>query len=72
MEKLETPAAPASEDAFLDENELLSRLPISRRTLANWRTEKGFPHIKVGRRVLYSWSNVSAYLLRKERGGQIA
>jgi hypothetical protein len=58
----------ASEDAFLDEKQILARLPISRRTLGNWKT-KGFPHIKIGRRCLYSWSNCQQFLLRQQRGG---
>jgi hypothetical protein len=64
--------APASEkaiQAILDEKQLLAQIPISRRTLGNWKT-KGFPHIKIGRRCLYSWSNVEAYLLRQQRGGE--
>ena len=54
--------------AFLDEKQLLAQIPISRRTLGNWKA-KGFPHIKIGRRCLYSWINVEAYLLRQQRGG---
>jgi hypothetical protein len=60
--------APTSEDAFLDEKQILARIPISRRTLGNWKA-KGFPHIKIGRRCLYSWSNVQSYLIRQQRGG---
>ena len=58
---------PASEEAFLDEKEILRRLPISRRTLSNWKA-KGFPTIKIGRRCLYSWNNVQSFLLRQQRG----
>jgi hypothetical protein len=61
--------APASEDAFLDEKQLLARIPISRRTLGHWKA-KGFPTIKIGRRCLYSWSNVQSYLIRQERGAE--
>jgi hypothetical protein len=61
--------APASGEVnFLDEKQLLTRIPISRRTLGNWKAN-GFPFIKIGRRCLYSWSNVEAYLLRQQRGG---
>ena len=63
--------APASEEAFLDEKLILARLPISRRTLGNWKA-KGFPHIKIGRRCLYSWSNCQQFLLRQQRGGETA
>jgi hypothetical protein len=60
--------APASEEAFLDEKQILARLPISRRTLGNWKS-KGFPYIKIGRRCLYSWANCQQFLLRQQRGG---
>jgi hypothetical protein len=60
--------APASEEAFLDEKQILARLPISRRTLGNWKS-RGFPYIKIGRRCLYSWGNCQQFLLRQQRGG---
>jgi hypothetical protein len=55
--------------AFLDEKQLLTRLPISRRTLGNWKAKGWLPHIKIGRRCLYDWQNVHSALLRRERGG---
>jgi hypothetical protein len=61
--------APPGGGEFLSEAEILTRLPICRRTLATWKA-KGFPHIKIGRRCLYSWSNCQQFLLRQERGGQ--
>ena len=54
---------------FLDEKEMLTRLPISRRTLQNWRQANKIPSIKIGRRVLFCWDNVAAALRRLERGG---
>jgi hypothetical protein len=60
--------APVGEEGFLDEKELLKRIPVSRRTLANWKS-KGFPYIKIGRRCIYSWPNCQAYLLRQQRNG---
>jgi predicted DNA-binding transcriptional regulator AlpA len=54
---------------FLDEKELLRRLPISRRTLWNWRHQKKIPSIAIGRRVLYCWDSVAEALRRLERGG---
>ena len=56
--------------AFLDEKELLKRLPVSRRTIHNWRTSGKIPSIKIGRRILFCWENVSAALRRMERGGE--
>jgi hypothetical protein len=55
--------------AFLDEKQLLARLPISRRTLGNWKIKGWLPHIKIGRRCLYDWDNVHSALLRRQRGG---
>ena len=57
-----------SGEAFLDEKELLKRLPISRRTLGTWKAKGWLPHVKIGRRCLYDWQNVHAALLRRERG----
>jgi hypothetical protein len=57
--------------AFIDQVELLRRLPISRRTLANWRTAGKIPSIVIGRRVLFCWENVSAALRRLEKGGGV-
>jgi hypothetical protein len=57
------------EAVFIDEREMLRRLPISRRTLHTWRTTGKIPSIKIGRRVLFSWNNVAEALGRMERGG---
>jgi hypothetical protein len=54
---------------FLDEKEMLRRLPISRRTLFNWRMSGKIPAIVIGRRVLFCWDNVAEALGRLERGG---
>jgi hypothetical protein len=62
--------APASEETFLDEKQLLARLPISRRTLGNWKSKGILPFIKIGRRCIYDWPNVQAALRRRERGGE--
>jgi predicted site-specific integrase-resolvase len=53
---------------FIDAAEMLRRLPVSRRTLHNWRTSGKIPSIKIGRRILFCWDNVSAALRRLERG----
>jgi predicted DNA-binding transcriptional regulator AlpA len=60
----------SGEDNFLDEKQLLTRLPISRRTLFNWRTTGKIPSIKIGRRVLYHLPSVEAALLRQQRGAE--
>ncbi len=56
--------------AFMDEKELLTKLPISRRTLGNWKAAGVLPYIKIGRRCLYDWASVQGALLRRQRGGQ--
>jgi len=55
--------------AFIDEKELLRRLPVSRRTIHNWRRAGKIPSIVIGRRVLFCWDNVATALRRLERGG---
>ena len=49
---------------------LLAKLPISRRTLGNWKAKGFLPYIKTGRRCLYDWASVQGALLRRQRGGQ--
>ncbi len=55
---------------FIDEKQLLTKLPISRRTLGNWKAKGFLPYIKIGRRCLYDWASVQGALLRRQRGGQ--
>jgi hypothetical protein len=69
----DTPAISAAyADRFIDEAELLRRLPISRRSAQNWRAAGKLPFIRVagGRRVLFHWPSVQAALLRSQRGGE--
>lgn len=58
------------EPGFIDEKQLLVRLPVSRRTLGNWKAKGILPFIKIGRRCLYDWVSVQSALLRRQRGGQ--
>ena len=59
------------EPCFIDEKQLLARLPVSRRTLFNWRTSGKIPCVRLGgRRILFHWPSVEAALLRHQRGGQ--
>jgi hypothetical protein len=60
----------SSETGFIDEKQLLARLPISRGTLGNWKAKGILPYIKIGRRCLYDWASVQDALLRRQRGGQ--
>lgn len=56
--------------AFIDQKELLRRLPVSRRTITNWRRARKIPAIVIGRRVLFCWDSVSQALRRLERGNE--
>ena len=60
----------SNETGFIDEKQLLTKLPISRRTLGNWKAKGFLPYIKIGRRCLYDWASVHDALLRRQRGGQ--
>ncbi|MGO9001245.1 MAG: helix-turn-helix transcriptional regulator [Limisphaerales bacterium] len=58
---------PAGEAGFIDEKQLLARLPVSRRTLFNWRTTGKIPCVRLGgRRILFHWPSVEAALLRHQ------
>src|SRR6266540_4013612 len=59
-----------NEGGFIDEQQLLTKLPFSRRTLGNWKAKGILPYIKIGRRCLYDWASVQDALLRRQRGGQ--
>ena len=62
---------PTGEPGFLDQKQLLVRLPISRRTLFNWRMSGKIPSVRLGGgRILFHWPSVEAALLRHQRGGQ--
>jgi predicted site-specific integrase-resolvase len=68
-ENIHSPAKP-SETTFIDEAELLRRVPVSRRTLYQYRVAGKIPFIRVGgRRVLFHWPSVEAALLRQQQGG---
>ena len=61
---------PAGETDFINENQLLERVPVSRRTLFSWRTSGKIPYVRLGgRRILFHWPSVEATLLRHQRGG---
>jgi predicted site-specific integrase-resolvase len=61
--------APASQDTFLSENEILKRVPVCRKTLFNWVKAGKIPVVKIARRKIYHWGNVQAALLRQQRNG---
>ena len=67
----ESDRAPSSAAGFLNQKQLLARLPISRRTLFNWRMTGKIPCVRLDRRrLLFHWPSVEAALLRHQHGGQ--
>jgi predicted site-specific integrase-resolvase len=64
--------APSSEsvEGFINESEVLKRVPVSRRTWYAWRESGEIPCVRLpgSRRVLYHWPTVQAALLRRQRG----
>jgi predicted site-specific integrase-resolvase len=71
MTETDLEQATPGEAGFIDETELLKRLPVSRRTLFAWRESGTIPCVRPpgGRRVIYHWPSVKAALLRKQNGG---
>lgn len=74
MKRTETIDCPPSDTGgasdFIDQRELLRRLPVSRRTEYDWRRSGKLPFVNLGgRRILYHWPSVQAALLRLQRGG---
>jgi hypothetical protein len=64
-----TQTAPPGHAGFLDQKQLLARLPVSRRTLYNLRLS-GLPYIRLPgtRKILYDWDSVQSFFLRQQRG----
>ncbi|MGP8201953.1 MAG: helix-turn-helix transcriptional regulator [Limisphaerales bacterium] len=61
--------APPREAGFINEKELLVRLPISRRTAFTWVQSGKLPCVKIGRRKIFHWPSCEAALLRMQGGG---
>jgi predicted DNA-binding transcriptional regulator AlpA len=59
--------SPQETAGFLTVNQLLERLPISRRTLYLHRKKGLIPSIQLGDRLLFDWASVRAALLRRQR-----
>ena len=68
------PSAPVSRrelQGFINEKHLLSLIPVSRRTLFEWRERGKIPCVRLpgSRRVLFHFPSVQAALLRLQTGG---
>lgn len=67
IKKNTTDMSPFGAGDFIDQKELMKRIPVSRRTLQTWRMEGRIPSVKAGtRRVLYHWPSVYTVLVRKQ------
>jgi hypothetical protein len=60
--------ATAETPGFINEKELLKRIPVSRRTAFTWVQNGKLPCVKIGRRKIFHWASVEAALLRLQRG----
>ncbi len=69
MRKTLQPSATAETPGFIDEKELLRRIPVSRRTAYAWQQNGQIPFVKLGSRKIFHWASVEAALLRQQRGG---
>jgi hypothetical protein len=56
-------------DEFVGESGILRIIPVSRRTLFSLR-EKGLPHVRLGKRVIFHVPSVREWLLRQQRGAE--
>ena len=74
MSKSIQPTAAPSDSAagFINETELLRRVPVSRRTLFCWREAGKIPSVRLpgSRRIIFHWPSVEAALLRRQREAQ--
>lgn len=57
----------AEAPGFIDEREMLRRLPVSRRTLCVWIANGQIPVVKINRRNLFHWPSVETALLNLQR-----
>jgi hypothetical protein len=60
---------PQGDRQFLTNSQLQEILPLSRRSIFEWRRKGILPSIQVGSKILYHRESVIAALLRQQRGG---
>ena len=60
--------SPVAAHEIMNEETLRTKLPVSKRTLKNWRDEGSLPFIRLpgSRLVFYHWPSVQAALLRQQ------
>jgi hypothetical protein len=62
---------PHGDRQFLTNSQLQEILPLSRRSIFEWRRKGILPSIQVGSKILYHRDSVIAALLRQQRGGLV-
>jgi len=62
-------APPEAAPRFITTAELQKLIPVSRRTLFEWRQKGILPSVQLASKVLYHWPSVQAALLRHQSGG---
>lgn len=60
---------PHGDRQFLTNSQLQEILPLSRRSIFEWRRKGILPSIRVGSKILYHRESVIAALLRRQNGG---
>jgi len=60
---------PDGDRGFLTTSELQKIIPLSRRSIFEWRRKGILPSIQIGSKVLYHRESVIAALLRQQHGG---
>lgn len=53
---------------FIETPELLTRVPMCRKTLWKWRKNGIIPYVQAGGKILFHWPSVEAALVRRQRG----
>jgi Helix-turn-helix domain len=67
--KLADKSQPHGDRQFLTNSQLQEILPLSRRSIFEWRRKGILPSIQVGAKILYHRESVIAALLRQQHGG---
>jgi excisionase family DNA binding protein len=57
-----TPSQPATPEGYISKPEVAKRLNKTLRTVDNWMQRGILPYFKIGRSVVFKWSDVEAHL----------
>ena len=60
--ELATSQSPAPPEGFIDKSEIARRLNKTIRTVDNWMKRGLLPYYKIGRSVVFKWSDVETHL----------